>query len=65
MSKLREKLLHEIFICDDILASEQCEQIADDFTKKCLDWCLALPKYKLKSSSTTELLQIFKDKFYE
>ena len=72
MSKLREKL-NSAWITTN--PTEQCEQIADDFAVSFAEW-LRVNYYDNGESwtewnsddntfTTTELLQIFKDKYYE
>ena len=69
MSKLREKLKKEGFSNVDYL-----DQIADDFAIKFANWLMMYSEktiyinqyiYKNKEMHITELLQIFKDKYYE
>jgi len=73
MSKLREKFENEIdglngsqYIDESKLINE-CEQITDDFSVKFAEF---LYEQRFNSNDifwkpTTELLQIFKDKYYE
>ena len=81
MSKLREKLNNSIITNIEIRESEnlmyfeynhlelaeQCEQIADDFAVYFAEWLYEKPSPfpKEVDLSTTELLQIFKSKYYE
>lgn len=72
MNKLREKFDEELGL--DCL-SEKCEQITDDFSVKFSEW-LRVNYYDNGASwtewnsddntfTTTEILQIFKEKYYE
>ena len=77
MSKLREKFENELN--KGFIMSEQCEQIADDFAVKFAEWKdknitkvfghyifnNEANNWNNKTYSITELLQIFKDKYYE
>lgn len=64
MSKLREKF--QEVILDYFDKADKCEQIVDDFAVKFADWSNSLyVAGEYKSKSTTELLQIFKSKYYE
>lgn len=79
MSKLRDKFDNELNgykngLTSENRAAEQCEQIADDFAVKFVLWVMTddydievqkLDESKPKDILTTELLQIFKDKYYE
>ena len=78
MSKLREKFDNELNGYKNGLTSEnraeQCEKIADDFAVKFQNFISSICKptewmriYKFDglSYTTTELLQIFKDKYYK
>ena len=67
MSKLREKFVNAI---KHLRANEvdKCEQIADDFAVKFAEWVLnsnELYRLGMNETTTTELLQIFKTKYYE
>lgn len=69
MNKLRENFLNElaeIAIENNLsekceLISKKCEQITDDFSVKFAEWYL--DNYHM-NNTTTELLQIFKEKYY-
>jgi len=72
MSKLREKF--EAIILDYFDKADKCEQIADDFAvkfanfaKNNTDYDCWDDKFDYKGVlyTSTELLQIFKDKYYE
>jgi len=66
MSKLREKLKMYIDLYNTESASEQCEQITDDFAVKFYDWALGDGiDYAMKVETTQELQQYFKDNIYE
>ena len=66
MSKLREKLKMYIDLYNTESASEQCEQITDDFAVKFADWFVENNHEKeVGNYVATELLQIFKEKYYE
>lgn len=60
MNKLREKFGNVILNQDH---NDKCEQISDDFTIKFYDW--ALNEEGISHYTTAELLQIFKDRYYE
>lgn len=60
MNKLREKFDEELGL--DCL-SEKCEQITDDFSVKFAEWCDS--NYSVQKQDFNELLQIFKEKYYE
>lgn len=71
MNKLREKFL-KILSC--FHKTEKCEQITDDFSVKFLEWkeenvdfFHGENQYHFDNKwyTTTELLQIFKEKYYE
>jgi hypothetical protein len=74
MNKLRESLdkeLDSIFYENDNflskkveMASEQCEQITDDFSVKFLDWYGGLRLAQVHGRTTTELQQYFKENVY-
>lgn len=70
MSKLREKF-SEIIVKTHITPfeqGEQCEQISDDFAVKFAEWYISIlldSSGKYSNKTTTELLQIFKNNFYE
>ena len=69
MSKLREKF--EAIILDYFDKADKCEQIADDFAVKFQIWLLLNDdlvvsiNYETPEEAITELLQIFKEKYYE
>jgi len=75
MSKLREKFDLKINRYKEEHLSEQCEQITDDFSVKFAEWmdkeCRKSHSHALRYwllgelKTTQELLQIFKDKYYE
>jgi len=72
MSKLREKFdneLAEIAIENNLsekceLISEQIEQITDDAMIKFYLWMMEKNEIYQTKDNTTELLQIFKEKYY-
>lgn len=63
MSTLKEKFEDEILLGDDLFSTaNQCEKIADDYAIKFADW-VNVNAYKHQTSTTTpELLEIFKSK---
>ena len=62
MSKLREELINAWNKPNSV---QQCEKIVDDFAIKFADWVNENAyKYPTKTT-TTKLLQIFKEKYYE
>ena len=68
MSKLREKysriIVRTHFTPKE--QSQQCEQITDDFAVKFADWFVENNHEKeVGNYVATELLQIFKEKYYE
>jgi len=66
MSKLRDKFYNELPQFANESDAIKCEQITDDFAVKFADWSNSIyVAVEYKSKSTTELLQIFKDKYYE
>ena len=77
MSKLLDKLKPTVSINttgEALRHAKQCEQIADDFAVKFVLWIMTddydievqkLDESKPKDILTTELLQIFKTKYYE
>ena len=78
MSKLREKFYDAIrdevyanesgYVDGIQYADEQCEQIADDFAVSFAEWIdetIINNSQLYYYSTTTELLQIFKSKYYE
>jgi len=69
MNKLREKLLKAIqgMVIRKGMneITDECEQITDDAMIKFFDWA-NVNAYKFPTkTTTTELLQIFKEKYYE
>lgn len=78
MSKLREKFIPHCdnVVMDKEVNAEFCEQITDDFAIKFAEWRdnyrNELNEWKINNvkgfdysnKTTTELLQIFKDKYY-
>jgi hypothetical protein len=67
MSKLREKFYNELPEWVNEKDAIKCEQIADDFAVKFAEWLYEKPSPfpKEVDLSMYELLQIFKDKYYE
>lgn len=77
MSKLREKFIpYTLENKLDVSRSgennaKQCEQITDDFAIKFAEWLdieingIDYNNWQTRKTTTTELLQIFKDKYYE
>ena len=66
MNKLREKFKTKVSIDTSGEAerfAQKSEQISDDFTIKFYDWTLS--EEGIGNYTTAELLQIFKDKYYE
>ena len=62
------KLKMYIDLYDNESASEQCEQIIDDFVVKFLKWyrsIMFILNHELANKTEEELLQIFKEKYYE
>jgi len=75
MSNLREKFRMYIDIYNEEDASEQCEQITDDFSVSLIDWMysnsiyIGNGKYRVIQNenyfNSQELQQYFKDNIYE
>lgn len=70
MSKLREKLRMYIDIYDKESATDECELITDDFSMKFALWLancedIGFVDAENEEESVKQLLQIFKDKYYE
>ena len=66
MSKLRKKF-QVVFNNDTVNSNrvDKCEQIADDFAVLFAEWIITLKPDVFYTMPKTELLQIFKDKYYE
>jgi len=66
MSKLREKFIHVIDI-PRAVEIDNCVEITEDFAIKFAKWLIESPDTSMAVTEYTydELLQIFKDNFYE
>jgi len=68
MNKLREKLTEKLSFENNKESEKfitELEQITDDFAVKFYHWLSSNEYIHPKSKSTTELLQIFKNQYYE